>query len=59
MIKLTKKITTKQISRLIDIYPPFLLVDQIKFSKNQKSAIGLKKLKKKDWFFKNHISLFI
>ena len=51
-----KSLNKKQIEKLIKISPPFLMVDKIKDISHLKSATGIKKIKKKEWFLKCHFT---
>ena len=44
----------KQIIKLLQIESPFLMLDKIINLTNGKSAIGIKKITKDEWFYKCH-----
>ena len=49
-----KELTLKDIKRLIPHREPMLLIDKVKVIKHFESAIGEKKIKKNDHYFKGH-----
>lgn len=51
-----KSLNKKQIEKLIKISPPFLMIDKIKDISHLKSATGVIKIKKKEWFLKCHFT---
>lgn len=53
--KLYKSLNQDQISKLIKINYPFQMVDKIIKLKPSKYGIGVKNIKKNDWFFKCHL----
>lgn len=44
-----------QLIKYLEITPPFLMIDYVKEIIPGKSAVGVKKLVKDDWFFKCHM----
>ena len=53
--KLNSILNQNQISKLIKINPPFLMVDQIKILKHAKYGKGIKIINENEWFFKCHL----
>lgn len=51
---MNKEFKKKQIQEILKIKNPFLMIDRVKIISENKIAIGIKKLKKKDWYFKSH-----
>ena len=49
-----KELTLKDIKKLIPHREPMLLIDKVKIVKHFESAIGEKKIKKNEHFFKGH-----
>jgi 3-hydroxyacyl-[acyl-carrier-protein] dehydratase len=48
-------LTTGEISRYLEVTPPFLMIDYVDEIKPGKSALGVKNLTDDDWFFKCHM----
>lgn len=51
-----KKLNKKKIIALTKIIHPFLMIDNVKDIVSLKSATGIKKINKNDWFFKCHFT---
>ena len=51
---MNKEFKKKQIQEILKIKSPFLMIDRVKIISENKIAIGIKKLKKNDWYFKSH-----
>ena len=49
-----KDLSLKEIKKLIPHREPMLLIDKVKIIKPFESAVGTKKIKKKDQYFKGH-----
>ena len=52
-----KELSLKEIKKLIPHREPMLLIDKVKIIKPFESAIGIKKIKKKDIYFKGHFPM--
>ncbi len=51
-----KTLNKKQISILLDIKGKLLMLDKLLYSKNVNRCDSEKKIKKSDWFFKEHLT---
>ena len=49
-----KELTLKEIKKLIPHREPMLLIDKVKVVKHFEKAIGEKKIKNNDYYFKGH-----
>ena len=52
-----KELSLNEIKKLIPHREPMLLIDKVKIIKPFESAIGIKKIKKKDIYFKGHFPM--